>query len=162
MDGEVQGALRMKNFRYLELIMNGIMVPLILMIENDEDDRLLTREHFQRCWPEAQIEFVSPIDVARWLRHGRSPQLIILSMNAKPCNGIDLIRQIRDDREYASSPIVVLSETALPEEIRASYSAGASSFIKKPSAYSDVLEKIQSFISYWSHTAELPGSQVLQ
>lgn len=138
------------------------MVPLILMIENDDDDRLLTEENFQRNWPEAQVEFVSSSDVAHRLRHGRRPQLIILSMNAKPYHGIDLIRQIRDNREYASSPIVVLSETALPEEIRASYSAGASSFIKKPSAYSDVLEKIQSFISYWSHTAELPGPQVLQ
>lgn len=138
------------------------MVPLILMIENDEDDRLLTEEHFQRNWPEAQIEFVSSPDVAQRLRQGRRPQLIILSMNAKPYNGIDLIRHIREDKAYASSPIIVLSETALPEEIRASYSAGASSFIKKPSAYSDVLEKIQSFISYWSHTAELPGLQVLQ
>jgi DNA-binding NarL/FixJ family response regulator len=82
-------------------------------------------------------------------------------MNANPCNGIDLIRQIRDEHGSGSSPIIVLSETALPEEIRASYSAGASSFIKKPSAYSDVLEKIQSFISYWSHTAELPGPQAI-
>ena len=138
------------------------MVPLILMIETDEDDRLLTKEHFQMDWPEALIEFVSPLDLPHRLRFGRLPQLIILSMNAKPCNGIDLIRQIREERRYASSPIIVLSETALPEEISASYSAGASSFIKKPSAYADTLTKIKSFIAYWAHTAELPGSKVLQ
>jgi CheY-like chemotaxis protein len=138
------------------------MIPLILMIENDEDDRLLTKEHFQMDWPEALIEFVSPLDLPHRLRFGRQPQLIILSMNAKPCNGIDLIGQIREERGYASSPIIVLSETALPEEISASYSAGASSFIKKPSAYADTLAKIRSFIAYWAHTAELPGPQILQ
>ena len=138
------------------------MIPFILMIENDEDDRILTKEHFQMDWPEALIEFVSPLDLPFRLRLGRRPQLIILSMNAKPCNGIDLIRQIREARGYASSPIIVLSETALPEEISASYSAGASSFIKKPSAYADTLAKIKSFIAYWAHTAELPEAQVLQ
>ena len=138
------------------------MIPLILMIENDEDDRLLTKEHFQMDWPEALIEFVAPLDLPHRLRHGRRPHLIIVSMNAKPSNGIDLIRQIRKERGYASSPIIVLSETALPEEISASYSAGASSFIKKPSAYADTLAKIKSFIAYWAHTAELPGLQVLQ
>lgn len=142
--------------------MDKIMDPLILMIENDEDDRLLTNEHFQMDWPEASIEFVSPIDLSRRLRYGRRPQLIILSMSARPYNGIELIRQIREEREYASSPIIVLSETALPEEIRASYSAGASSFIKKPSGYADALAKIKSFIAYWAHTVELPESLVPQ
>ena len=143
--------------------MESIMGPLILMIENDEDDRLLTKEHFQMDWPEALIEFVSPLDLPHRLRRlGHRPQLIILSMNARPYNGIDLIRQIREDRGYASSPIIVLSETALPEEIRASYSAGASSFIKKPSAYADALAKIKAFIAYWAHTAELPGPLVSQ
>jgi CheY-like chemotaxis protein len=139
------------------------MAPLILMIENDEDDRLLTKEHFQMDWPEAVIEFVSPIDLPHRLKQlGRRPQLIILSMNSRPYNGIDLIRQIREERAYASSPIIVLSETASPEEIRASYSAGASSFIKKPPAYADALTKIKAFIAYWAHTAELPGPLVPQ
>jgi DNA-binding response OmpR family regulator len=142
-------------------IMDSIMVPLILMIENDEDDRLLTKEHFQMDWPEALIEFLSPLDLPHRLRRlGRRPQLIILSMGATPYNGIDLIRQIRGELEYASCPIIVLSETALPEEIRASYSAGASSFIKKPSAYADTLAKIKAFIAYWAHTVELPGPLV--
>lgn len=132
------------------------------MIENDEDDRLLTKEHFQMDWPEALIEFISPLDLTHRLRLGRRPQLIILSMSAKPYNGIDLIRQIREERGYASSPIIMLSETASPEEIRASYSAGASSFIKKPSAYADTLAKIKAFIAYWAHTVELPGPLVPQ
>ena len=139
------------------------MAPLILMIENDEDDRLLTKEHFQMHWPEALLEFISPLELPHRLRQlGHRPHLIILSMNAWPYNGIDMIRQIREERGYASSPIIVLSETALPEEIRASYSAGASSFIKKPSAYADTLAKIKAFIAYWAHTAELPGPLVSQ
>ena len=142
--------------------MGNSMDPLILMIENDEDDRLLTKEHFQIDWPEARIEFVSPLNLSHWLRFGPRPQLIILSMNAMPYHGIDLIRKIREERGYDFTPIIVLSESASPEEIRASYSAGASSFIKKPSTYAETLAKIKSFITYWAHTAELPAQQVLQ
>jgi CheY-like chemotaxis protein len=134
-----------------------LMSTHILMIENDEDDRLLTRENFQTDWPAAAIEFISSVELTQRLTVASPrPQLILLSMNARPYNGVDLIRRIRRERGFESSPIVILSESALPEEVNACYSAGASTFIKKPAAYSDTLSKIKSFIAYWSQTAELP------
>ena len=128
------------------------------MIENDEDDRFLTQENFEKEWPAAVIEFVSGVELPNRLKEtGNRPQLILLSMNARPYNAIDLIGQMRSEKGYESTPIVVLSESALPEEIRKCYSAGASSFIKKPSTYSEALAKITAFIAYWGHTAELPA-----
>jgi CheY-like chemotaxis protein len=132
------------------------MVPLILMIENDEDDRFLTKENFQKDWPAAVLEFVSGNDLPHRLRAGRRPQMILMSMNVRPYDGLQLIRQIRQEKGYGATPIVVLSETALPGEISASYAAGASSFIQKPASYEDALFKIKAFIDYWGHTAELP------
>jgi len=85
------------------------------------------------------------------------PHLILLSMNTRPYTGIDLLRLIRAEKSYEAVPIIVLSESALPEEIRASYTAGASSFIKKPSGYADALSKIKAFIAYWRNTVELPS-----
>jgi CheY-like chemotaxis protein len=133
------------------------MAPQILMIENDEDDRLLTRENFEAEWPEATLEFVPAVELPNRLKKvAPRPQLILLSMNARPYNGIELIRKIKGEEGFESTPIIVLSESALPEEIRACYAAGAGSFIRKPSAYGDTLSKIRSFIAYWAHTAELP------
>jgi len=52
--------------------------------------------------------------------------------------------------------VIVLSESALPDDVASSYSAGATSFILKPASYSDALFKMRSFINYWFRTVELP------
>jgi len=60
------------------------MALQIVMIENDEDDRLLTREMFQQEWPMAEIKFVLAEELAGWLPLISPPQLILLTMNARP------------------------------------------------------------------------------
>jgi CheY-like chemotaxis protein len=134
------------------------MSSKILMIEHDPDDRWLTEETFQAEGIEGGIQFICGADLDAYLQDpGNKPPMILLSMNAQPFNGMDLIRQIRETDGYASIPLVVLSEHALPEDIQASYAAGASSFIIKPDSYSDALFKIKSFINYWFRTVELPA-----
>ena len=127
------------------------------MIENDADDRSLTKEIFSEEWPKAIIHFISGIELAACLENIQyQPNLILLSMNTQPLHGLEMIRLIRATPGYASIPVAVLSETSLTDEIREIYQAGASSFIKKPARYSDAISKIRSFINYWSQTAELP------
>lgn len=135
------------------------------MVENDLDDRQLTEETFKQEWPGAAVEFIYGADLPGWLQHkskkpdatdGTPPSLILLTMNANPNGAMNMIPQIRSKEGYGEIPVIVLSETTSPEEIRAAYSAGASSFIKKPSGYEDTLFKIRSFINYWIRTVELP------
>jgi DNA-binding response OmpR family regulator len=130
----------------------------ILMIEHDPDDRWLTEETFQAEGFSDGIEFICGADLEDHMRdEDNRPPMIILSMNAQPFNGVDLIRQIRDTEGYETVPIVVLSESALPADVQESYAAGASSFIIKPANYGDALFKIKSFINYWFRTVELPS-----
>lgn len=129
----------------------------ILMVENDHDDRSVTRETFQSELPEANIDFIYSLELTKYLQTKQyKPQLIVLSMNARPYNGIDLIGQIRATEGYGAIPIVILSESTRTDDIQAAYLAGASSFIQKPASYGDTLFKIKSFINYWVHTVELP------
>jgi CheY-like chemotaxis protein len=127
------------------------------MIENDEDDRLLTREMFQQEWPTADIEFVLADELASRLPLIGPPQLILLTMLARPYTAVELIKAIRATKGCELTPIVVLSESARQDEIAACYSAGANSFIKKPASYADTLFKIKAFVNYWGHTVELPA-----
>ena len=130
----------------------------ILMVEHDQDDRWLTEEAFHAEGISDGIEFIYGADLEDYIENpDNRPPMIILSMNAQPFNGVDLIRRIRETDGYANVPVVVLSESALPADVRASYAAGASSFIIKPASYSDALFKMKSFINYWFHTVELPS-----
>lgn len=129
----------------------------ILMIEHDPDDRWLTEETFHAEGMEGDIQFIYGAELHSYLQDpANRPPMIMLSMNAQPFNGVDLIRQIREADGYANVPVVVLSESALPGDVQASYAAGANSFILKPASYSDALFKIKSFINYWFRTVELP------
>jgi len=129
----------------------------ILMIENDIDDRAVTEENFMQAWPEASIDFLFGVELPGWLeRADYRPQLILLTMNAQPYIAPELIRLIRASGGFGSIPIIVLSETNLPQEVQGCYVAGASAFIKKPANYGDTLFKIRTFINYWLHTVELP------
>jgi CheY-like chemotaxis protein len=133
------------------------MLVKILMIENDMDDRALTEESFMQAWPDVSIEFLFGVDVPGWLERAEyKPQLILLTMNAQPYIAPDLIRLVRSTTGFGSIPVIVLSESNLPQEVQGCYVAGANAFIKKPDNYGDTLFKIRTFINYWLHTAELP------
>lgn len=134
------------------------MLLRILMVENDQDDRLLTEKTFQMEKQAARIKYIFGVDLPAFLQKNEyKPQLILLSMVAQPYSGIEMIRQIRATEGYNSVPIVILSESMLPDEVHAAYAAGAHSFIKKPATYGDTLFKIRSFINYWFHTVEFPS-----
>jgi DNA-binding response OmpR family regulator len=128
------------------------------MIEHDADDRWLTEETFQAEGINDGIDFIYSADLQDYLDDpGNRPPLILLNLNAQPFNGVDLIRLIRDTVGYERVPVIMLSESSLPADVLSSYSAGATSFIKKPSSYTDALFKIKSFINYWFRTVELPA-----
>ena len=127
------------------------------MIENDPDDRFLTEEVFGKENLAATTRFISGSELPRYLEEKDTPpQLILLTMNANPFSGIDLLRMIRGTQGYEYIPLIVLSEYSLPEDVQAAYAAGAWSFITKPSDYDGTMFKIRSFINYWFRTVELP------
>jgi len=128
------------------------------MIEHDPDDRRLTEETFRAEGMIGDIQFIYGVELTAYLGDpDNRPPMILLCMNAHPYNGVDLIRQIRETEGYERVPVIVLSESAAPDVVASSYSAGATSFILKPASYSDALFKMRSFINYWFRTVELPA-----
>ena len=61
----------------------------------------------------------------------QAPDLVIMDVHLKVGNGLDLLRQIREDpdRSLASLPVVMISAEKLEAQ---SLSAGANGFVEKP------------------------------
>ena len=130
----------------------------ILMVENDADDRYLTEEMFQSEGLDAKVDFIYSNALQDYLADaGHQPQLIILDINTQPHEFTDLVTGIRQTDRYRLTPLIVLGNTARPEDIRKSYRSGANSYIKKPEGYADTMFKINAFIKYWFQAVELPG-----
>jgi|ERR1043165_7972810 CheY-like chemotaxis protein len=133
--------------------------PLILMLECDADDRLITESSFKERNVNVDIVFKSnSADFYAWLEGAKSatlPSLILLDMNAVPVNARDILRGLKSSPEFCHIPVVMLSELTSEKVIRDCYALGASSFIMKPDSVEQTDKKIMNFISYWFETVAL-------
>lgn len=86
------------------------------------------------------------------------PGLILLDLKLPKIDGVKVLRQIKDDPELASIPVVMLTTSAHDEEIRACYAAGANSFVTKPMQFGEFAQKVAAIRLYWTLTNRLPGA----
>lgn len=60
------------------------------------------------------------------------PRLVIADLKMPVLNGFELIRWMRSDARSKLVPIIVLSTSALPEDVNEAYSLGANAYMVKP------------------------------
>jgi response regulator RpfG family c-di-GMP phosphodiesterase len=133
------------------------------MLEHDEDDRYITQAVFDEHQYDITLHFISDRDeLFLYLENcskkaDRFPSLILLNYHAIPTNAVDIIVELKDGHRYNHIPVVVLSGSVSADIIQECYSAGACSFIQKPTKSKDTEMKIQNFFNYWFETVELPN-----
>lgn len=69
--------------------------------------------------------------------------LLLLDINMPRVDGVEVLRQIRLDRRIATVPIIVLTTTDDPREIRRCYQLGCNVYVTKPVDYQAFIEAIQ-------------------
>jgi CheY-like chemotaxis protein len=140
---------------------------VILMAEDDADDRLLVREAFDESRLLNELRFVEDgeelMDYLR--RQGRysspdaspRPGLILLDLNMPRMDGREALRAIKDDDDLRRIPIVVMTTSKAEEDIFRSYESGASSYITKPVTFERLVELMKALGQYWIEFVELPS-----
>ena len=86
----------------------------------------------------------------------RTPDLILLDMNLPRLNGLDVLRYIRSNPTLGGVPVVVLTTSRRPEDVREVYAAGANTYIEKPQEFGRFVEVLRTVQRYWLDTALLP------
>src|ERR1051325_11222660 len=90
----------------------------ILLVDDDEDDRYLTREAFHQHYPSSRISFAEDgEDLLDFLKYeGRYvgaehslPELILLDLNMPRKDGREVLREIKSSEQLRHIPIVVLT-----------------------------------------------------
>jgi CheY-like chemotaxis protein len=136
-------------------------LPVILMLEHDDDDRFITNHVFEENKYNARLEFVNNGQaIFSYLNHSSEhhlplPALILINLHTTPEDGREVLKQLKSDARYKHIPVVMLSGSKNPSVARECYALGASSFIQKPSLLSEAHDKITIFFRYWFNTVEL-------
>lgn len=109
---------------------------LILIIDDDPDDRLLMRRAIEQTIKNVfVIEAQNAPEALKWLLQDSKQSkfdLVLLDMNMPGINGLEMITSIRSTTHTQSIPIVMISTSGNPEHVKESYARGANSYIVKP------------------------------
>ncbi|HEX8333676.1 MAG TPA: response regulator [Segetibacter sp.] len=129
----------------------------VLMLEDDPDDRFITKESIEKLGLNITIKFVQySYDLFKHLESFENPGLILLDSNSLPENAIAVVKKLKGDARYKKIPVVVLGDSSVSRYVSECYELGVNSFIKKPSTMEETLSKIDVFFKYWFSAVESP------
>ena len=146
------------------LLEDQLMV--ILMADDDADDRLMIKEALKETNFNSDLKFVEDgEELLDYLNKRKRyhdlvraplPSLILIDLNMPRKNGNEAIMEIKNDPVLKRIPIVVLTTSRAEEDILLTYNLGANSFISKPLKFSEMVELMRTLQEYWFHTVTLP------
>jgi CheY-like chemotaxis protein len=143
-------------------------IPItILICDDDEDDRMLTKQALEAAHISNSIRFVNDGEQLLDYLYQRSefagetgkaprPGLILLDLNMPKMDGREALKVMKEDSTLRDIPVVVLSTSRLDEDVIRSYKLGVNSFITKPVTFSGLVEAMNILGRYWLEIVELP------
>ena len=139
---------------------------VILMADDDADDRLLTQDAMTDARVINDLHFVTDgEELMEYLyRRGRyadavsapRPGLILLDLNMPKKDGREALKEIKADPDLRRIPVVILTTSKAEEDIYRSYDLGANSVITKPVTFEGLVELMRVIGRYWIEFVELP------
>lgn len=131
----------------------------ILLVEDNPDDVELTRLAFEEANVANRLVVVA--DGAEALdylfakgRHAQRdpselPSIVLLDLNLPKVDGREVLQAIRADAATRALPVIVLTTSAEPFDVEASYALGANSYIQKPVDFEQFLWAVKQVGLYW-------------
>jgi len=150
--------------------MSSALKPVvILMADDDADDRLLAKDALAECRIPGELQFVENGEelLDYLLRRGNyaqqpnlpRPGLILLDLNMPKKDGRESLREIKAHPDLRKIPVVVLTTSKADTDISEIYDLGANSFISKPVTFDSLVNVMKVLGNYWCEVVELPAKQ---
>lgn len=149
-----------------ELMEKERMSLTILMADDDEDDRLMTKEALEEAKLANAIRFVEDGEALMDYLKRRGeysdpelsprPGLILLDLNMPKKSGREALEEIKSDPELRSIPIVVMTTSRAEEDVIRSYDLGVNSFVTKPVSFVGLVDVMKTLTKFWFEIVTLP------
>ncbi|HKI93699.1 MAG TPA: response regulator [Gemmatimonadales bacterium] len=132
---------------------------VILLVEDNPDDRELTLRAFRRQKIANNIESVRDGAEALEYLFGNGadgapsahprPQVVLLDLKLPKVDGLEVLRRIRADERTRYLPVVILTSSNEERDLVEGYRLGANSYVRKPVDFSEFLEAARQLGLYW-------------
>lgn len=131
----------------------------IIMIEDDEGHARLIERNIRRSGVNNEIiPFTNGTDAMKYLfgSDGSGTEskaralLILLDLNLPDMTGIDILKQVKENKFLKSAPVVILTTTDDSQEIKRCYELGCNVYITKPVNYESFANAIRQLGLFFS------------
>jgi CheY-like chemotaxis protein len=141
-------------------------VPVILYVEDDENDVTLMRHAWTKTRVRNPLKIVTDGEQAVKYLSGEGPyanrkefplpMLVLLDLKLPKLGGLEVLKWIRAQPAIHTLPVIVLSSSHRPEDLRVAYASGANSYLVKPPTIDGLTEMVSSVKDYWLGRSQLP------
>jgi two-component system response regulator len=143
----------------LILMDDGMEKKVILLVEDNPDDELLTIRAFEKN--NLRNEVVIARDGAEALdylfgtgaysdRDTRvMPQFVLLNLNIPKIDGLEVLRRLRSNERTKQLPVVIFTASNEERNLVESYRLGTSNYIRKPLDFTQFAEAIRQLGLHW-------------
>lgn len=137
----------------------------ILLVEDNENDLELTLDALK------DNKIINIIDVVRdgaealdylyykgkySTRKNENPALVMLDLNLPKIGGLDVLRQIKKDKNLNLIPVVILTSSKEEHDIIESYRLGTNAYVVKPVEFDAFIEAVKYLGAFWGLINEPP------
>jgi len=131
----------------------------IIMVEDDEGHARLIERNIRRSGVNNEIvPFATGTEALAYLfgsdgsgsQHKGKALLILLDLNLPDMTGIDILRQVKENKHLRSAPVVILTTTDDSQEIRRCYELGCNVYITKPVNYESFANAVRQLGLFFS------------
>lgn len=85
-----------------------------------------------------------------------NPVVILLDLKMPRLDGIQVLKQIKSDKNLQMIPIVVLTSSNESQDLEVCYRLGVNAYVVKPVRFSDFVESVKGIGVFWALINEPP------
>jgi two-component system, chemotaxis family, response regulator Rcp1 len=135
----------------------------ILLVEDNPADVRLVQEVFKEARIHNKIHVALNGEKAMQLLRRESeyaqasrPDLIILDLNLPKKQGKEVLKEIKDDENLKTIPVVILTTSNVEEDLIETYQNNANCYITKPVDLDNFIKVVKIIENFWLSIVKLP------
>ncbi len=131
----------------------------ILLVEDNPDDEVLALRALKKAQTKNNVVVTRDGQEALDYIFGKgkysgrnpneTPQVVFLDIKLPKLNGLEVLKNIREDERTALIPIVLLTSSDEERDMVDGYKLGANSYINKPVDFDEFIEQVKVLGMYW-------------
>ena len=89
-----------------------------------------------------------------------NPIVILLDLKMPKVDGIQVLRQIKSDKNLQTIPVVILTSSRESQDLQTCYQLGVNAYVVKPVKFSDFVEAVKEIGVFWALINEPPPNSI--